>query len=46
MTGTLKKKNRTQKDPALEKLFNTPIKITNQRKRIFRASPNFEYNNL
>lgn len=28
-------------NPALEKLFNTPIKITNQSKRIISCYPNF-----
>jgi hypothetical protein len=33
-------------DPALEKLFNTPIKITSQSKRIIGAYPNFASNYL
>lgn len=33
-------------DPALEKLFNTPIKITSQSKRIIGVYPNFVNNNL
>jgi hypothetical protein len=33
-------------DPALEKLFNTPIKITSQSKRIIGFYPNFVNNYL